>query len=599
MSGYRLFSTLEPDRMNRLIKTAIGQVPADMVIINGSVVNVYTKERMESCNVSICGDRIARVGPKAEHTIGPDTVVIDAASKTVIPGLIDGHTHLAWLFSATEFLKYAMKGGTTTIITETLEALPVAGVAGVIDFLESIRDQPIKILATAPPMVSISRAARRIAAQDLEALLDRDDILGLGETYWQAVIQEPDLYLPLFHQTLAAGKLLEGHSAGASFDKLSAYAAAGISSCHEPIKTEEVIDRLRMGIYVMVREGSIRRDLADIARIKDAGLDLRRLILSTDGVSPKDLIEKGYMEYVLQKAIDCGFDPIEAIQMATLNVAEHFHLDHLIGGIAPGRCADLLILPDIHTITPVTVISKGRVIAQGGEIKVQPRAHTYAPESMETIRLDRNMIADDFVIRVNNPVSTVKVRVIKMVSDLVTQEFYEDMPVIGGNILSDPIRDIVKVAAVDRTLHPGKAFTGLIQGFGLKSGAMACSAAWDSTAIIVVGASDTDMALAVNQIRKLQGGAVVCDNGRVLAELALPIFGLMSLLPIEALADATSELTVAAVDLGIPFPDPMLSLITLTGAAIPFLRICEEGLVNLKDGRRVDLIVEQIDHGEY
>ena len=143
----------------------------------------------------------------------------------------------------------------------------------------------------------------------------------------------------------------------------------------------------------------------------------------------------------------------------------------------------------------------GRVIAQGGEIKVQPRSHTYAPESMDTIRLARNMIADDFIIRVNNPVSTVKVRVIKMVSDLVTQEFYEDMPVIGGNILSDPVRDIVKVAAVDRTLHPGKAFTGLIQGFGLKSGAMACSAAWDSTAIIVVGASDTDMALAVNRIR--------------------------------------------------------------------------------------------------
>jgi adenine deaminase len=173
------------------------------------------------------------------------------------------------------------------------------------------------------------------------------------------------------------------------------------------------------------------------------------------------------------------------------------------------------------------------------------------------------------------------------------------MPVIGGNIISDPTRDIIKVAAVDRTLHPGKAFTGLIQGFGLKSGAMACSAAWDSTAVIVVGASDTDMALAVNRIRTLQGGAVICDNGLILAELALPIFGLMSLLPIQALADATRELTVAAVNLGISFPDPMLSLITLTGAAIPFIRICEEGLVNLKDGRRVDLIVEQIVHGEY
>ncbi len=587
-----LFSTLGPDRMKRLTATAMGQIPADMAIINGSVVNVYTKELMASWTVSICGDRIARVGPKAEHTIGPDTEVIDAAGKTVIPGLIDGHTHLAWWFTAAEFLKYAMKGGTTTIITETLEPLPVAGVAGVIDFLESIRDQPIKMLATAPPMVSISRAARGMEPEDLAALLDRDDIVGLGETYWQAIIQEPDRYLPLFNQTLAAGKSLEGHSAGASFDKLSAYAAAGISSCHEPIKVEEVIDRLRMGIYVMVREGSIRRDLADIARIKDAGLDLRRLILSTDGVSPKDLIEKGYMEYVLQKAIDCGFDPIAAIQMATLNVAEHFRLDHLIGGIAPGRYADLLILPDIRTITPATVISMGRVIAQNGEIKVHPRSHTYAPESMDTIRMNRDMTGDDFAIRVRNPAPTVKVRVIKMVSDLVTRELFEDMPVVGGRIQSDPTRDIVKVAAVDRTHHPGKTFTGLIQGFGIKSGAMACSAAWDSTAIIVVGASDTDMALAVNRIRVLKGGAVACQDGRVLAELALPIFGLMTPLPIPALADATGKLARAAADLGIPFSDPILSLTTLTGAAIPFLRICEEGLVNLKDGHRMDLIVE-------
>lgn len=584
--------SLGPDETHRLIQTAMGRIPADMVIVNGSVVNVYTKELMDSCTISICGERIARVGPEAGHAIGPATEVIDASGKVVIPGLIDGHTHLAWLFTSAEFLPYAIKGGTTTIITETLEPLPVAGVAGVIDLLESFQDQPIKIWATAPPMVSISRAVRGIDLDDLKTLLARKDILGLGETYWQGVMQEPDRYLPIFHETLRAGKVLEGHSAGASFDKLSAYAACGITSCHEPIKTEEVIERLRMGIYVMVREGSIRRDLADIARIKDAGVDLRRLILSTDGITPKDLIEKGYMEYVLQKAIDCGFDPMDAVQMATLNVAEHFHLDHLIGGLAPGRCADLLILPDIRTIRPSTVISMGRVVARDGETTVSPRVHKFTPESLNNIHLNQDKTADDFAIRIGAPDTSVKACVIRMVSDLVTQASYEEMPVIDGRILPDLDRDIIKVAAVDRTHQPGKQFTGLIQGFNLKSGALACSAAWDSSVIIVVGATDIDMALAVNRIRKLNGAAVACNHGEVIVELALPVFGLMSTLPIQVLADTTDALSRAVAGMGAPFKDPLLTLIALSGAAIPFVRICEEGLVGLKDGRRVDLTIE-------
>ena len=585
-------SAPDPKQIACLMATSMGRIPANMAIVNGAVANVYTQEVMTPCTISICGQRIARVGLEAESAIGPDTKVIDAEGQVVIPGLIDGHTHLASLFTIAEFLPYAMKGGTTTIITETLEPFSVSGVAGVIDFLKSIRDQPIKIFATAPPMVSISRKTKEITMADLQTLLDRDEVLGLGESYWQAIIQEPDRYLPLFSQTLDMGKVLEGHSAGANFDKLSAYAAAGVSSCHEPINAKEVIDRLRMGFYVLAREGSIRRDLADIAKIKDTHVDLRRLILSTDGVSPEDLIDKGYMEYVLQKAIDCGFDPLVAIQMATLNVAEHFRLDHLVGGIAPGRYADLLILPDIRTINPTSVVSMGRVIAQNGEIRVQPRPHVYAPASMDSIRLEKKIVAEDFIIDAKNKDAAATVRTIEMITDLVTREGREEMPVIDGRISPDLTRDIIKIAAIDRTHRPGKQFTGLIKGFGIKTGAMACSAAWDSTAIIVVGTTDNDMSVAVNRIRQLKGGTVVVRDGQILAEMALPIFGIMSPLSIREIAAATDKLSSAATGIGIPFRDPMLSLATLTGAAIPFLRVCEEGLVSLKNGRRVDLIVE-------
>ena len=576
---------------HQLMKVALGVEKADLTIVNAKVVNVYTAEILPDLGIGIKGKWIAYVGQKAGDTIGPQTKVIDAEGQTVIPGLIDGHTHIAWLFTAAEFLKYAICGGTTTVVTETLEPYSVCGYDGAIDFLESLRDQPIKILATAPAMVSISQTARDMPPETLAKLLARDDILGLGESYWQAVLQEPAQLLPRFEQALTAGKTLEGHSAGASDKKLAAYVAGGISSCHEPINIPQVLERLRMGLHIMVREGSIRRDLAEIAKIKDTGIDLRRLILSTDGVEPRDLIEKGYMEFVLRKAIEYGFDPVTAIQMATLNVAEHFSLDGLIGGIAPGRYADLVIIPDVQTIDAQMVISSGRVIAEKGALIAAPRPHTFSEQSMNSVKLPRDMKASDFTISAEASASHVKVRIINMVTDLVTSELAMQWPVPDGQINPNVDQDVIKVAAIDRAHNPGKMHVGLLKGFGLKSGAMACSAAWDTSDIIVAGTNDADIAGAVNRIRTLQGGVVVFENGKILAELPLPIFGIMSDLPIETIARQLQEIKRAVSELGVPFPDPLLTLITLTGAAIPYLRICEEGLVNLKDGKTVELVV--------
>jgi len=576
---------------HQLMRVALGEEKADLAVINAKLVNVYTGELLEDQSIAVKDKWIAYVGQNAGDTIGPQTEVIDAEGQTVIPGLIDGHTHIGWMFTAAEFLKYAISGGTTTIVTETIEPYPACGYEGVIDFLESLRDQPIKILATAPAMVSISRTARDMPPETLAKLLARDDILGLGESYWQGVLQEPAQLLPRFEQTLVAGKTLEGHSAGAGDKKLAAYVSGGISSCHEPINAAQVLERLRMGLHIMVREGSVRRDLAEIAKIKDTGIDLRRLILSTDGVEPRDLIEKGYMEFVLRKAIEYGFDPVAAIQMATLNVAEHFSLDGLIGGIAPGRYADLVMIPDVRTIEAQMVISSGKVVAEKGTLLVAPCQHTFSKQSTNSVILPRDMKASDFIISTEPTASQVNARIINMVTDLVTAELAMQWPVTDGQINPDVDRDVIKVAAIDRTHNPGKFYVGLIKGFGLKSGAMACSAAWDTSDIIVAGTNDEDMAGAVNRIRRLQGGAVVYKSGEILAELPLPIFGIMSDLPIETIVQRLQEIKRAVSDLGVPYPDPLLTLITLTGAAIPYLRICEEGLVNLKDGKTVGLII--------
>ncbi len=582
------------NQQKKPIDVALGRAPADLAIVNARLVNVYTGEILDGQSVCTSGTHVACVGQELGHAIGKTTRVIDADGATLIPGLIDGHTHMAWLFTAGEFLKLAATGGTTTIVTETLEVYPVAGVAGVLDFMASFRDQPTKFFGTAPAMVSVSRAANGIDISDLEQLLDQEDIIGLGESYWQSVIQNQDLFLPIFEKTRSHGKILEGHSAGARGSKLQAYASCGISSCHEPIKAEEVLERLRLGIYVMIREGSIRRDLAQIAAIKDMNVDTRRLILTTDGITPKDLMETGYMEYPVQKAIDCGFDPVTAIQMATLNVAEHFGLDDRIGGIAPGKLADMVLIPDPATIDARCVVSNGRVIAQDGRLAVSPRRHVFAPASLDSINLDKPVDASSFSIPYTGSDQTATVRVIEMVTDLVTRETSLDLPVGTGEIKIDVDTDLIKVATVDRTKTPGKTFTGLIHGFGMREGAIASSAAWDTTCIIVVGASEKDMAMCVNRIRELSGGAVVCRGGKVMAELPLPIFGVMSDLPIVQLDEKINIIKQAVEDMGVNFPDPLLTVVTLTGAAIPYLRICEEGLVNLKDGETKGLFVRAL-----
>lgn len=574
-----------------LMDVAVGIQKADLVVSNCRILNVYTGEIIDDQSICIKDKWIACISPDAETRTGPDTQVIDANGMTVIPGLIDGHTHLGNYFSPTQFLPYAIAGGTTCMVTETTEAYPVAGIDGVMDFIESYQDQPVKVFNTAPVMVSISKDTNGIPEEELEIILKRDDVLGLGEVYWQSMLQYPDNILPLMNRALALGKTVEGHSAGAKGEKLAAYVGTGVSSCHEPITMDQALERLRMGLYVMAREGGVREDLEAISMIKDMGVDLRRLILVTDGVSPDFLMKNGTLEYVLQKAINLGFDPVDAVRMVTLNVAEHFGIDHMVGGIAPGRFADLCIIPDIRTIKPAWVISNGNVIARDGKCKILPRAHTYSNKSLNSVNLKKTFSKTDFQISAPAGVKQADVRIIEKITQLVTKEQILSMAVVDNQIRVNLEKDIIKIAAVDRVNASNQCFTGLVSGVGMKQGAIAASAPWDTRDITVMGADESDMALAVNRIGELQGGAVVCAEGRVLAELPMPIMGIMSDLSIEQIAKRTKQVNQAAKEMGVIFEDPILSLITITSPAIPYLKICEEGLVNLKQGKTLGLFV--------
>jgi adenine deaminase len=529
-------------------------------------------------SVLIKGDRIACVG-KDTGAIGRRTTVIDAAGKTLLPGLIDGHTHIDLLYTAGEFLRYAVKGGTTTIITETSNVASVAGYEGVIQFLRSTKNQPVKVFITAPPMVTISpmTEAHSLTVGELRRLLRRAEVVGLGEPYWGQVVGGSPRVLGLITETLKAGKRVDGHSSGASPGKLEAYVASGVSSCHEPITAGEVMERLRLGLFVLVREGEIRRELEAISQLKDEGIDFSRLAISTDGIGAWQLVSDGYMEFVVQKAIDLGFDPVRAIQMAT---------------IAPGRYADIVIVPDLQTIRAEYVISNGQVVARNGRVIVPPRKHRYPASARRSVYLSRDLDAGDFAVRVESPRREVRVRVIDQVTELVTREAIIGMPLSDGELESDTTRDILKVAAIERSYHSGRAFTGFIRGIGLKAGAIATSGVWDSGLIIAVGADDAAMAQAVNRVGELDGGIVVCDRGRILAEIPLPVWGLISTEPMEMIARRLYSVQGAAAELGCTLPDIRITLAVLATPAIAHLRICEDGLFNLRENRFVDLIVD-------
>lgn len=572
------------------MRVALGEAEADLAIVNGSVVNVYTGE-VEKASVLIKGDRIACVGSDTGKAIGSSTRVIDANGKTLIPGLIDGHTHIDTIYSTSELLRFAIKGGTTTIITEISNIASVMAYEGIIQFLASSKNQPVKIFITVPPLITLSPVTEEHATTvpQLRRLLRRKDVLGLGEVYWGDVVNGNQRVLGLIAETLKWGKKVEGHSAGATGAKLQAYVSSGVSSCHEPINAEEVRERIRLGLFILIREGEVRRELEAISQLKDDDALLNRLAIATDGVGPEQLISDGYMEFLVQKAIKFGFNPVRAIQMATINIARHFAIDDDIGGIAPGKYADIAIIPDLKTLRPEYVISNGRVVAQNGQLLIPPRRHRYPRSILNSINLARDFTADDFAIPAEGHQQ--KVRLIEQVTNLVTREALIDMPATDGRLKADASQDIIKVAAIERSYGTGKSFTGLIRGLGLKKGAIASSYVWDCGDIIVAGADESDMATAVNRVKEMGGGEAVCAGGRILAEIALPVGGIVSTEPMETIADKFNRIQKAAAGLGGRFPNFSLTMATLTTPAIPFLRICSSGLFNLRTNRFVDLIV--------
>jgi adenine deaminase len=573
-----------------LVETALGNRPADLVIRDGVLMDVYSGRLLSGRSIAVSGKWIACLGENVDQAIGENTRIIDAGGRVLAPGYIDSHTHIANYCDLSDILECMIPGGTTSVITEVETYSISLGVRGFKMFLDQVRNRPVNIFCLIPPMVSLSPAmdSRYITADQARELLKEEIVAGLGESYWQNVILTPDdRVLELMRETVRAGKAVQGHSAGASGRKLAAYAAAGAQSCHESVSAEDVLARLEMGFYNIIREGHIRHDLESI-RPLIGRIDLRRCTLCTDGADPEGLLNRGYLVDVVQKAVDMGIELMDAVRMVTLNPAEHFGLSHLIGGLAPGRFADILILPEPGVMQPDIVISGGRETAKDGKTLVDLERIPFPDELLNTVHVPSVKPEDFRVSRAS--VKTDVVRTIDIQSNgLVAKEGNMKIPGTSGDIVPDTGNDILKVVFIESVSGKGEKFTGFIRGWGQRNGAIASSLTWDSAGIIAIGANDKDIALAVNRIIEMQGGIALSVNGELKHSICYSIGAYSSLTPIRELNNDVTSLLDSLRDLGVRYDNPVLTLVTLTTGAIPFIRLSEKGYFRFRENDYVGL----------
>lgn len=576
--------------IERLIDVAMGNEPADLVVRNGKLISVYTGEILDHQSVAVKGKRIAYVGEDVQTMIGDDTCVIDTNGRYIAPGLIDGHNHVDSISRCSEFVRWVLPRGTTTVITEVSTITNALGLEGMKWFIRDALCQPMRFYVVAPPLVPPYpefESSRDFDYEDFRELLKRDYVVGVGETYWTRVLEKDRRVLNQYVEALNRSKVLDGHAAGAKGPKLWAYAAAGTTSCHESVTCEEVLEKLRLGMHVMIREGFIRHDLEAMCAIKDEAIDFRRLSLVSDTMSPRMMVREGLMNAVVKKAVSLGFDPVRTVQMASINAAERHGLKDL-GGIAPGKLADILVIEDLKDFNCAWVIVGGEIVAQEGILKKNPGASPYSPGFCKSIRMPSVQMTD-FHLPASG--SKVRVNIVRVLSETITDGIIEEIVNVDGNITSDPGRDILKMTVINKTSEVLKRSVGFVNGIGLKMGAVATSLAWDTYNVLALGVSDQDIALAVNHLREIGGGVVVTDGEDVLAELGLPIGGVISDLPMDVIADKIDEIEKAFKTLGSGLQRPYLTIQTLAFTGLPFLRLTDKGLFDLRKKQLVDVII--------
>ena len=573
-------------------EVALGNIPSDTLILNGTLFNVFTGEFIKRQSIWIKDGMIAYAGLDHDPQKDSKTQVIDAAGMVLLPGLIEGHTHLS-RSGIEEYVKHVIPSGVTTVIMETIDFGLIEGKRGIEYFVRGLREQPIRFYYTVPPLCGLTPSEEINAPnnEELLPLLKDPKCLGVGEIYWGNIFLEGkqgERIRELVSLTLDLDKRVEGHAAGATGRKLQAYTCFGISSDHEPIIEDEVLERLRLGYWVMIREGSVRKELPGIKGVFNKKADFRRLILATDGIDPQAFIEEGYLDASLRSALKLGVPPKLAYQMVTINVAEHFCLDHLIGSLSPGKMADILMIPSPEEFSPQWVMCEGKVIFKEGKNTVKSKKVTFPKYMFDTVKVPDHvfsLIKGGVLAEPTAALAKVgKVRVMELVTNLVTKETIID--------LENPkeSKDVMMLLALDR-VGRGGAFMGLLKGFGLQRGAYGTTMSWDTIDMFVVGCEARSMETVVERLKEIGGGGVYAIGEEVISEIPAPLCGFYSLKPMEVLRAEIKKLEESLKKNGVRLEKPVLTIDTLGTPAIPHLRITHHGYVNLKDRRILPLEV--------
>ena len=584
-----------------LVDTAMGRAKADMVIRNGRWVNVHSGEIIPGTDIAIAAGRFAYVGPDASHAIGPATQVIDADGRYLVPGLCDAHMHVeSGMVTVTEFARAVIPHGTTSMFIDPHEIANVLGLPGVRLMHDEAMGLPVNVFVQMPSCVpsapGLENPGAELGPDEVREAMTWPNIIGLGEMMnFPGVIAGDHKMLAEIAATQRAGKTVGGHYASPDLGlPFHAYAAGGPADDHEGTRAEDAIARVRQGMRAMLRLGSAWYDVAaQIKAVTESGLDPRNFILCTDDSHSGTLVNDGHMNRVVRHAIAQGLKPITAIQMATLNTAQHFGLERELGSITPGRRADVVLTSDLVTLPIEMVIARGKVLAELGKLTADIPAFAYPASAKNTVNMKRDLTAADFAIAAPKGANEVTARVIGVIENQApTRALEKRLKVSSGLVDADGQSGVCQIAVVERHKATGGVSNAFVSGFGYNVDcAVASTVAHDSHHMIVVGTNRDDMATAANILRKVGGGAVVVSKGRTLALVELPIAGLMSDERAEIVAVKAGQLVDAMKACGCTLNNAYMQHSLLALVVIPELRISDIGLVDVRTFEKVDLFV--------
>jgi len=590
-----------PTKREDLVSVALGNEKAELIVQGGTLVNVATSETYQA-DIAVKGERIAIVG-NVEHTMGDFTEVVDARGKYLVPGLIDAHFHIeSAMVSPWEFARVVLPRGNTTVVVDPSWTANVMGIQGVKLLLDQAKSCPVRILIDAPSCVPLAphdliTAGNEFGVEEIEEMLSWDITVALGEMNdFKRILSRDYRVHSEIRAAMRTGKITNGNAPRLMGRELAAYVAAGIHSDHEATTLEEGVERLRSGIRLVIRQGSSESNLrALIGVITKEKLDHRHCCFCTDDKNVLDLMEEGLVDNSVRLAIREGLTPMVAIQMATLNAAEHIGIDRELGSLSPGKIADILMVDDLSRFSAALVVAGGKIVARDGEPVIPIQPEQYPSWTRNTIRVRRRITPNDVTCQTKAS-GTVKVWVMKVTEGQITCEATKhDLPVKGGRILPDTSRDIINAVVVERYGRtPPNIGKGFVTGFGLKSGAIASSVAADSHHLTSVGADNNDIAAALNRVIELQGGIVVVEKGAIAAELHLPILGFLSPEKPDRVAMTLRQLDGAAKKLGCKLSSPFMTLSFLANPGIPELKLSDKGLMQMS----TRIVPLEIDKGE-